>query len=86
MKQAIVEAGKQNAEDGKELTEILGERKFVAKELNHFSVNEQGVTFYYDYDFPHVAKALEPNGEFFVSYADLKPFIKRDGLLARFVR
>ena len=86
MKQAIAAAGKQIAEDGKELSKILGERKFLAEELNHFSVNARGVTFYYNYGFPHVAKALEPNGEFFVRYADLKPFIKRDGLLAKFVR
>jgi len=86
MRQAIAEAGKQNAEDGKELTEILGERKFVAEELNHFSVNNRGVTFYYDYGFPHVALALEPNGEFFLPFSKLREFIKRDGLLGRFVR
>ena len=86
MKQAIAEAGKQNAEDGKELTEILGERKFVAEELTHFSVSNRGVTFYYDYGFPHVARALEPNSEFFLPFAKLREFIKRDGSLGRFVR
>ena len=51
-----------------------------------FTISDKGVTFLYDYGFPHVAQALEPSGEFFISYAELKPFIRSDGLLARFVR
>ncbi len=86
MQSAIAEADKLNAEDSIELTEILGERHFTAEETNHFSVGDKGVTFYYDYGFPHVALALEPNGEFLISYAELKPFIKPDGLLAKFIR
>ncbi|HJS52283.1 MAG TPA: hypothetical protein VJ781_10320 [Pyrinomonadaceae bacterium] len=51
-----------------------------------FTISDKGVTFLFDYNYPHVVQALEPSGEFFVSYADLKPFIRSDGLLARFVR
>ena len=51
-----------------------------------FTISEKGVTFLYDYGYPHVVQALEPSGEFFLSYAELKPFIRPDGLLARFVR
>ena len=36
--------------------------------------------------YAHVAQALEPPGEFFSSYRELKPFIRTDGLLARFIR
>lgn len=86
MKLAIADVKKDSAEDGEALTEMLTEKKFTVENLNHFSVNDKGVTFYYDYGFPHVALALEPNGEFTLNYTDLKPFIKRDGLLARFVR
>ncbi|MGI8639865.1 MAG: hypothetical protein ACR2MG_07910 [Pyrinomonadaceae bacterium] len=86
MKQSIAEAAKEYAEDGKALTEMLADKKFTTKELSHFSVNDKGVTFFYDYGFPHVNLALEPNGEFFVPFSRLKTFIRRDGLLARFIR
>ncbi len=54
--------------------------------LDEFSVNDDGITFYYDYGFPHVIKALEPNGVFSYTWADLKPYIKRNGLLTRIAR
>lgn len=56
------------------------------KNLDGFSIGDKGVTFIYDYGYAHVSEALEPPGEFFLTYAELKPFIRRDGLLARFVR
>jgi len=86
MKSAIAEVKKGSAEDGAALTEMLADKKFTAENLNHFSVNDQGVTFYYDYGFPHIALALEPDGEILLSYTDLKLFVKRGGLLAKFVR
>jgi hypothetical protein len=59
--------------------------KLELKRLEGFSVSDQGVTFLYDYGFPHVALALEPPGKFFFTWAQLKPSIRRDGLLARFI-
>lgn len=56
------------------------------KDLGGFTISDTGVTFHYDYNYPHVVQVLEPSGEFFLSYADLKPFIRTDGLLGRFVR
>ena len=51
-----------------------------------FTIGDKGVTFLYDYNYAHVVQALEPTGEFFLSYPELKPFIRPEGLLARFVR
>lgn len=48
--------------------------------LNEFSISDRGVTFHHNYGFAHVAKALEPNGEFMFTWAQLKPFIKSGGL------
>lgn len=59
---------------------------FTVENLEEFAVNDRGVTFIYDYGFPHVIKALEPEGRYFFSWAELKPFIKPGGLLAKFVR
>lgn len=60
--------------------------KVGLKDLDGFSVSDKGITFFYDYKFAHVVQALEPFDEIFIPYSDLKSFIRRDGLLARFVR
>lgn len=67
-------------------TDFFENADFKAENLKEFTVSDKGVTFWYDYGFPHAAKALQPEGRYFFSWAELKPFIKRDGLLARFVR
>ncbi len=40
-----------------------------------------GLTFHYLFGFVHAGKALEPNGDVFLSWAELKPFLRPDGLL-----
>lgn len=57
-----------------------------AADLEWFSVDEQGVTFHYDYGFPHVILAMQPDGSFFFTWAQMKPFIKPDSLLKTMVR
>jgi hypothetical protein len=66
--------------------ELFSEANFTAEDLRDFTVDSGGVTFFYDYGFPHVLEALQPPGEFHFSWARLKPFVRTDGLLARFVR
>jgi hypothetical protein len=50
--------------------------------LNNFIVTPNGITFYYDFGFPHVAKALEPDNSFPVTNEELQPFLKKNGLLS----
>lgn len=59
---------------------------FTDKDLTNFAVDMAGVAFFYDYGFPNVARALEPEGELRFSWAEISRFIKRDGLLGRFAR
>ena len=66
--------------------EYFDRADFTIKELAEFSIGENGVTFNYEYGFPHVVQALEPDGEYFLDWTTLAPFIRRDGLLAPFVR
>lgn len=61
-------------------------RQFREKNLPGFVIGTKGVTFFYDYAFPHVGKASEPSGKFFLPWKDLKPFIKPDGPFARFIQ
>lgn len=60
--------------------------KFEAAHLDEFSVGPAGITFIYDAGFPHVIQALEPEGKYVFSFAELKPYIKPDGPLGQFVR
>jgi hypothetical protein len=69
----------------KEIVESQGELKFVAKNLDDFSVSAKGITFLFDAGYPHVIRAFEPGGQYFVSYEELKPYIKRDGALGQFL-
>jgi hypothetical protein len=76
--------------DGKEgddyLKEQIGALKFLAGTFNEFSISDEGITIIYDARFPHVIQALQPDGRYFFTWAEVKPFIKPGGLLARFVR
>lgn len=57
-----------------------------AERLKQFIVGEKGITFVYDYGFPHVGKALEPPGRFFFSWQTLTPYLKPDGAFGQFVK
>ena len=65
--------------------QLFEETDFKIADLAQFSVGARGVTFYYDYGFPHAIEALQPAGRYTFSWTQLKPFIRRDGLLSRFV-
>lgn len=77
---------KKEAPDLENPMEFFGTTDYTTENLDDFSAGDKGITFRFDYEFPHVALALQPDGRFFFSWAQLKPYIKRDGLLARFVR
>ena len=66
--------------------ELFTETNFTVADFGEFAVDARGVTFFYDYGFPHVLEALQPAGEYRFSWAELKPFVRTDRLLARFVR
>lgn len=59
---------------------------FTVENLSSFKLDERGVTFLHDFEFPHAFLAAEPEEEYFFSYKELKPFIDEKGLLAPFVR
>ena len=85
VKQAIIDIKKEEP-DFEDPASMFGSTDYEAENLNEFSVSDKGVTFIYDYGFPHVAQALQPNGRYFFSWRELKGFIKPAGLFGRFVR
>jgi hypothetical protein len=81
-----LESDKETSADEKTgLKDQLAQLRFERENLDEFSVSERGVTFLYDAGFPHVIKALEPDGRYFFSYAALRTYIKRTGPLAIFI-
>ena len=78
----ILKGGDISANDLRDLHEAL---KFEVANLNDFEVSNDGLVFLYDAGFPHVIKALEPDGRYYFSYQELKPFLKTDGPLWQFV-
>lgn len=80
-----VEVDKDSDADQKSsLKEQLDQLKFNVENLDEFSVRDKGVTFLYDAGFPHVIQALQPDGRYFFSYTELRPYIKRNGPLGVF--
>jgi len=74
-----------DAEDTRIIKESQEVLEFKPENLDEFSVGAKGLTFLYDAGYPHVIQAFEPAGRYFFSYSELKPYIKRDGLLGQFV-
>ena len=81
IKQVLAETGDEgkSAYEGKSL-------KFEVKDLENFSIGPKGVTFLYDAGFPHVIQALQPDGQYLLSFADLKPYLRPEGKLGQFIR
>ena len=52
--------------------------EFDKKDLNNFSFNEEGVTIYYNFFFPHYARAIEPNGEIFLNWNELEKYLNTE--------
>jgi hypothetical protein len=85
IKSSIIEIKKENPEEENPAS-LFESADFTVKNLDRFSVSHKGVTFWYEYGFPHVIQVLQPEGRYFFSWSELKAFIKPDGLLAQFVR
>jgi hypothetical protein len=76
---------KSDPEDIRIATEAGEVLEFKTEDLDDFSVSAKGIFFLYDAGYPHVIQAFEPEGRYFFSYSELKPFIKRDSILGQYV-
>jgi hypothetical protein len=83
MQKRIQTAIAKNANQDTDLKSRLSGKQFNVENLNTFVIGEKGITFIYDFDFPHVIQALAPDGNFFLSYAELQPSVKPIGRLGR---
>jgi hypothetical protein len=63
-----------------------GAGKLDLDSLAGFFITDTGVTFVYDYGFPHVIQALEPDGSYEFTFKEIKPFVASGSLLETLVR
>jgi hypothetical protein len=68
-----------------EAMEPAVQSRFGTESLDRFRLSDKGVTFVYDFEFPHVHLALEPSGEYFLSYEELRPYVDPKGPLSRVI-
>jgi hypothetical protein len=64
------------------VTDRFANHRFQTKNLEDFTLNSTGAIFRYNFEFPHVVKALEPSGAYLIPYAQLARYIRQDGVLA----
>jgi hypothetical protein len=83
---AQIEKGDETREQKDSLKEQINALKFTVEDFDEFSVGDKGATIFYDARFPHVIRALQPDGRYFFSYNELKFFIKTDSVLSQFIR
>jgi hypothetical protein len=60
---------------------LFAKHHFRSKNIEDFSIGKIGITFYYNFDFPHVMKAAEPSGAYLIPYSKLRSYIRPAGLL-----
>ncbi len=80
---AFLEENDMTEEDLLATMEPAKQRRFGVENLESFRLDDKGVTFVRDFEFPHVHQAFEPDGEFFLSYEELRPYVNPEGPLAR---
>jgi hypothetical protein len=86
-KQVLAAIAKAKADDpssAEDLNSMLGDNQGSVDDetLGRFTITKTGLTFHYFFGFPHVAKALEPNGDVPLTWAELRPSLRAGGLLA----
>lgn len=67
-------------------SEYFNNADYNVKNVSDFAISEKGLVFHYDYGFPHVVLALQPEGNYFFNWKQLKPYIKSNGIFAQFVK
>jgi hypothetical protein len=86
IQQAITEKSQEFGLDAQEMHDRLDGKHFQAEDLKNFVIGDQGITFVYDFGFPHVSLALVPQEKYFVSYAQLQPYLRKQGVGARLLQ
>lgn len=90
MEKEVQESFKEFEKSPEELTDLKDQLKapFVPSQalLDNFTVSDKGLTFTQNWSFPHVIQALQPDGLYFFSFAELKTMLNPNGPLGQFAK
>ena len=50
--------------------------RFTLENLEQVGVRRSGIIFHYDFQYPHVSEALEPDGELFFYWGDINKYLR----------
>ena len=78
IRQKIAEVRQQEPDLG---LDVFANHHFQPKNLENLTIGKTGVTFHYNFEFPHVIKAAEPSGDYLIPYSQLTRYIRPDGVL-----
>ncbi|QQS42306.1 MAG: hypothetical protein IPM63_05015 [Acidobacteriota bacterium] len=70
-------------DDAETIAEYMKDKTITVTSLDEFSVSDEGVTFHFDYGFPHVIQALQPNGDYLFTWEEIGPYLRKGGPLSR---
>ncbi|HUF04494.1 MAG TPA: hypothetical protein VMM38_10000 [Aridibacter sp.] len=79
----VKEWSEQDPEDGETISEYMKDQTITVSTLDEYSVSDEGVKFHFDYGFPHAVQALQPVGDYSISWEEISPFLKKNGILSR---
>ncbi len=54
---------------------------FTTDNINNFYISTEGITFRYEFDFPHAMQGMEPDGDIKITKEELRPLLNPDGPL-----
>jgi hypothetical protein len=60
--------------------------QFTKESFDEFFLDEDGITFIYHFEFPHILLPFEPEGYYFFFFASLSQFIKPNSILETFIK
>lgn len=78
--QKNISIAKQNAQSDPEYNSMFPDVNYTFNQtdLENFTIENTGIEFDYDFDFPHVIKAMEPKSSIFFSYKELAPYLSKN--------
>lgn len=85
MEERLMEKTQDIENDGLDIHDLVNGDLFKIEDLSNFSVIEdEGIAFCASWEFPHFAKAYEPDRVILISFSELAPYIRIGGPLEAF--
>jgi hypothetical protein len=83
--QAKIDIPKMEGYSDLDTNELFELTDFTVQRLREFAVTRDGLVFKYDYGFPRLIVDAQPQGVYLIPWSEAKPFIRRRGLLRKFI-